>query len=85
MTHIPDRFTSFNYIKTNSQPYATIELTKSAKNVTYSRSFNKIDAFFSYVGGLVGTFIGLIFFMGPYTEKCYEISLAKKLMVDNNH
>ena len=23
--------------------------------------------------------------MGPYTEKCYEISLAKKLMVDNNH
>ena len=37
----------------------------------------------SYVGGLVGTIIGLIFIMGPYTEKAYEVSLAKKVMVDN--
>ena len=49
----------------------------------YKRGFNKIDTYFSYVGGLVGTIIGLIFIMGPYTEKTYEISLAKKVLLDN--
>lgn len=38
----------------------------------------------SYIGGLVGTLIGLIFFMGPYTEKAYELSLAKKIMTNND-
>ena len=56
---------------------------KSSKKVTYSRAFNKFDAYFSYVGGLVGTIIGLIFIMKPYTEKSYEVSFAKKVMVDN--
>ena len=36
------------------------------------------------MGGLVGTIIGLIFIMGPYTEKTYEVSLAKKVMLDND-
>jgi hypothetical protein len=36
------------------------------------------------VGGLVGTIIGLIFIMGPYTERAYEISLARKVMLDND-
>ena len=52
--------------------------------MTYKRTFNKLDAYFSYVGGLVGTIIGLIFIMGPYTEKTYEVSLAKKVMLDND-
>ena len=57
---------------------------KSPATVTYTRSFNKIDAYFSYVGGLVGTILGLIFIMEFYTEKAYEISLAKKVMTDND-
>ena len=32
----------------------------------------------------MGTIIGLIFIMGPYTEKAYELSLAKKVMIDND-
>ena len=51
---------------------------------TYERSFNKIDAYFSYVGGLVGTIIGLIFIMEFYTEKAYEVSLSRKIMLDND-
>ena len=85
VTYIPDILTSSNSMRASSQIFATIEVKKSTKSVTYYRSFNKLDTYLSYVGGLVGTLIGLVFFMGPYTEKCFEISLAKKLMVDNNH
>lgn len=51
---------------------------------TYQRNFNKLDAYFSYVGGLVGTIIGLIFIMSFYTEKAYEVSLAKKIFLDQD-
>ena len=42
-----------------------------------------MDSYLSYVGGLVGTIITLVFFMGKYTEKAYEVSLSKKVLVDN--
>ena len=35
------------------------------------------------MGGLVGTIVTLVFFMGKYTEKAYEVSLCKKVLVDN--
>jgi len=53
--------------------------------VTYYRNFNKLDTYLSYIGGLVGTLIGMIFIMGSYTEKSYEISLAREVMKDNDH
>ena len=56
----------------------------SPETTTYERSFNKVDNYFSYVGGLVGTIIGLIFIMEFYTEKAYEVSIARKVMLDNN-
>lgn len=33
----------------------------------------------------MGTLIGLFFVMSFYTEKAYEVSIAKKILVDNNH
>ena len=63
--------------------YAEINLLKSGQKITYMRSFNKIDNYFSYVGGLVGTMIALFFLMGFYTEKAFEVSVGKKLMVDD--
>ena len=65
--HIPDQITLMPYMKTANDPYAEISFKKSFQTVNYERSFNKVDAYFSYVGGLVGTIIGLIFIMGPYT------------------
>ena len=55
------------YLKTSNLPNLEIVFKKSSETVTYKRGFNKIDTYFSYVGGLVGTIIGLIFIMGPYT------------------
>lgn len=57
-------------------PLAEVRFMKSTSTITHSRSFNKIDTYFSYVGGLIGTIIGLIFIMSKYNETAYEISLA---------
>ena len=60
-----------------------IDISKSDKVTTYKREFNKLDAYFSYVGGLIGTIIGFFFIMGPYNECAFEVSLAKRLITDN--
>ena len=83
VTSISRQIVASPYIKTSSLPMAEVTFRKSSQKVTYSRNFNKVDTYLSYVGGLVGTIIGLIFIMGPYTEKSYEISFAKKVMSDN--
>jgi len=56
---VPKAFDSSYFIKSSSHPNAEIIFKKSTKTVTYSRTFNKVDAYLSYVGGLVGTIIGL--------------------------
>ena len=35
------------------------------------------------MGGLVGTIVTLVFFMGKYTEKAYEVSLSNKVLLGN--
>ena len=65
-----DRFSTFQYL-TNGIGLAKISFIKSDKSVKFNRQFNKIDAYFSYVGGLVGTIIGIFFIMGPYGEAAY--------------
>ena len=40
---------------------------KSAKSDKFSRDFYKIDAFFSYVGGLMGTLIFIFFILKFYS------------------
>lgn len=47
--------------------YASFCLYKSSSSTTYQRSFNKIDTFFSYVGGLVGAIIGTMLIVQKYT------------------
>lgn len=84
VTSIPDSFTPSYYLPVPGQALAEVTFQKSTSVATYSRSFNKIDAYFSYVGGLVGTIIGLIFIMSFYTEKAYEVSLARKVFLDEN-
>jgi len=39
----------------------------------YHRSFQKIDATFSYIGGLYGAVLILFIFMGLYSKYSYEI------------
>lgn len=52
---------------------------KSSKSTSYARSFNKLDSFFSYVGGLVGTILGLMFVVVSFTSMAYELELAQRI------
>ena len=42
-----------------------------------------MDQFFAYVGGLIGSVVGVIFIVHVYNELCYYMSLGHKVMVDN--
>ena len=47
--------------------YARFMYLKSSSSTTYKRTFNKIDEFFSYVGGLIGTILGFMVFMDKFS------------------
>ena len=72
---IPEIFQNIAFEVTNDR-YASFFFMKSAKSTTYERSFNKLDSFFSYVGGLVGTILGLMFVVANFTNMAYELELA---------
>ena len=67
IVRIPDPFVSTHFMSNLQSNFAELYFAKSSTITTYERSFNKVDAYFSYVGGLVGTIIGLIFIMEFYT------------------
>ena len=62
--------------------YATINFNKASMRVKYTRSFNKVDDFFSYVGGLIGTILGFIFILNVYAESAFGVSMASQLFQD---
>lgn len=56
-----------------------ITFLKSSTSTIYTRSFNKIDDYFSYVGGLVGTVLLFFFILSGYSEKSYVIEIASQV------
>lgn len=64
-----------------SNIYANIDFVKSSTQTVWVRSFNKVDTYFSYVGGLVGIIISLIFILNTFSERSYEISIASHLFL----
>lgn len=54
---------------------------KSSSQTTYKRSFNKADEFFSYVGGLIGTILGFMFFMSNFSLMSFELDIARKFFL----
>jgi hypothetical protein len=63
--------------------YAGIYIQKSSNYITYQRQFNKIDNLFSYIGGLIGGIIGLMFIAQNYTDASYEIDIGDNLYSTN--
>ena len=57
---------------------------KSSASTTYVRSFNKVDQFFSYVGGLVGTILGFMLFMSNFTSMAFTLDLSQSLFTYND-
>lgn len=53
--------------------------TKSSTSTIFTRSFNKVDDYFSYVGGLVGTVLLFFFILSGYSEKSYVIDIASEV------
>ena len=64
--------------------YVTIKLQKSPVKRHYFRSFNKVDAFLSYVGGIIGTIIGLLYIMYIYSRNAISISIGSKLFLSED-
>ena len=61
-----------DYFKTNSRSvaddvYMEMIFQKSPVSVSYTRSFNKVDNYFSYVGGLIGTILGFMVVLSAYS------------------
>jgi hypothetical protein len=75
---IPDLFQMIPYEYLGGN-YVTFNLMKSGTSTTYIRSFNKVDQFFSYVGGLVGTILGFMLFMGNFTSMAFTLDLSQSL------
>ena len=74
---IPDLFQVVPYDIVGSK-LASFFLTKSGAKTTYKRSFTKIDRFFSYVGGLIGTILGFMLFMRKFTLMAFQLDIAEK-------
>lgn len=72
---IPDLCQNVAYQVTNDN-YASFFLMKASSSITYQRSFNKIDSFLSYVGGLVGTILGFMLIVQSFTEMSFELNLS---------
>ena len=52
--------------------------------MSYSRSFNQIDEYLAYVGGLLGFIMVLMFALSYFAEKAYGVSIARALFNDDD-
>jgi len=73
---MPDLFSQKNMPMASGDTYVKIVIEKSEKTKTYTRSFNKVDSFLSYIGGLIGTFISVCFIMNRYADISYSIDFS---------
>ena len=68
--------------------YSQLIFTKSSISTTYTRSFNKFDQYFSYVGGLISTFLTIFWIFSVYSQQCFSIDIAEEIFTiteDNSH
>ena len=79
---IPDLL-STDTINVVNDTYANVKFMKSPITTTYERSFNKFDEYFAYVGGLIGTIIGLMFIMESFSENSFSVSIGNELFTDD--
>lgn len=64
--------------------YARFSFYKSPYSSVYSRSFQKLDEVFSYIGGLFGIILIAFFLVSSYNSCKYEINLAGYLYHSDN-
>jgi hypothetical protein len=60
----------------NPNIYAIFTFLKSSTSNNISRSYEKLDNVFSYIGGLFGTVLILFFMVSSYNTYKFEVNLA---------
>jgi hypothetical protein len=60
-------------------PLAKIFILKSPSSITYNRQVQKISAVFSYIGGLIGAVLAVMFMVNSYTSFSLEITIAYEI------
>lgn len=73
----PERFIA-KVVPVVANIYAQFLFVKASNYRVYTRSFNKVDDFFSYVGGLISVLIVVFFFVECYSAANYMIEMARK-------
>ena len=71
----------YDVIPSSGNDYARVLFEQSSTSVTYVRSYDRVDDFLSYVGGLISSAIAIIFIMSFYNEFSYYISIGDKLFI----
>lgn len=64
--------------------YASFYFRKAVDRYIYTRRFNKFDSVVSYIGGLFGALIGVLFLMNHYTRTSFEIALGSTIYNDDD-
>lgn len=75
-----------NSVSLSSDIYMSVDIYKSTKELTVTRSVVKVDEMLSYVGGLFGLlFVAISFFLSSFNEYRYEIYASEAAFkYDNN-
>ena len=81
---IPDIFQTIP-ISVTTDRLASFFLAKPSIKTSYTRAFSKIDEFFSYVGGLIGTILGLMLFMTNFSLMAFELDLAQHFFKNDDN
>ena len=63
--------------------FSRFSFRKATNKHVFVRSFHKFDTVISYIGGLFGAIIGVLFLMNHYTRTNFEISLGSMLYLDD--
>lgn len=56
--------------------YANFIFFKSPTSINITRSYEKLDNVFSYIGGLFGTVLVFFFLVSAYSTYKFEVNLA---------
>ena len=67
-----------------SNQYFKLYLRKAPHDQSFSRSFQKLDQTFSYIGGLFSTIVLLLMFLNFYSKYSYELDIGDKIFKQNN-
>lgn len=61
---------------TENNAYVGFYIAKGSRSLVYEREVQKISAVFSFMGGLIGAIMAVMFIVNSYTSFSYEISVA---------